>query len=379
LLTMGSPLHHFYSPDLLHLSPLTVGLLLCGGLAFAWWQHRAWQRERALKDQLQRSMRWLEGAQKAAKVGCFAYDMDRRVFEMSTVANEVFGLPQAEVFTLKKWLSCMDPAECQDIFTRHDQAMSSRGSLRIEYRFRRFSDQQVRWVQVWGEFEGEDTPGQPARMIGTVQDITDRKQAEQDLAAYRAKLEETVRLDPLTQVANRRALNEQALAEWRRARRSQLPLSILMIDVDHFKAYNDHYGHVAGDDCLQQVVHAMNTVLSQEGALLARYGGEEFVALLPHCDVVRAQSLGARLCAAVRGAHIPHARSATAPVMTISIGAASTRPAWGSDAMGDEATRGGRMPAGLLAMFEQADAALYLAKQQGRDRVACHTAHAAAA
>ncbi|MEZ5719549.1 MAG: GGDEF domain-containing protein, partial [Burkholderiaceae bacterium] len=213
-----------------------------------------------------------------------------------------------------------------------------------------------------------DQSGQ-VRMIGTVQDITDRKQAEEKLATYRAALEAQVRQDPLTQVANRLALDEAVATEWSRALRSGAPLSVLMIDVDHFKAYNDHYGHVAGDLCLQRVAQALSLAVGRVGDLVARYGGEEFAVLLPDTDSAQATVIGQRLCAAVRALRIEHLAANDRLLVTVSIGAASALPAFtaapgllhaGHPASARDAAR---------HLFEQADSALYCAKQSGRDQV----------
>jgi len=130
-----------------------------------------------------------------------------------------------------------------------------------------------------------------------------------------------------------------------------------MIDVDHFKAYNDSYGHVAGDQCLQQVATAMSALLGRAGDLLARYGGEEFAVLLPGADAPAAMAVALRLQDAVRQLALPHRGSACCDSVTLSMGVTSLQAAHypGADA--------------AQALFQQADAALYTAKQTGRNRV----------
>ena len=197
-------------------------------------------------------------------------------------------------------------------------------------------------------------------LIGTVQDITERKAAEQALSDYRNTLEATMRLDPLTGIANRRALDEQVAEHWQRAMRSHRALSLLMVDVDHFKHYNDHYGHVEGDACLQRVAYALAGVVSRPDDLVARYGGEEFAVLLPDTDALQAGALAQKLCAAVRALGIPHARSDTDSCVTVSVGVACAQPVFTPDNAPDAAL--------AQTLFQQADAALYLAKQRGRNR-----------
>jgi diguanylate cyclase (GGDEF)-like protein len=178
--------------------------------------------------------------------------------------------------------------------------------------------------------------------------------------------------DPLTDLPNRRALDQRLAQEWRRAARQQLPLSLLLADLDHFKAYNDHYGHLQGDDCLRAVATALAGTVVRAGDLCVRFGGEEFAVLLPASALAAATALAEKVRAAVRALAIPHARSDTAPHVTLSIGAASVRPTM---PRGEPApvpgTPGG--PPGLQlarALFDAADRALYAAKHAGRDGVA---------
>jgi len=252
--------------------------------------------------------------------------------------------------------------------------MKERTPLRTQYRLVRPNDRQVRWVEVWAEYELEGEDGRVARMTGTVQDITERKQSEQQLASYRSALEAQVRQDPLTHVANRLALDETVAREWNRAMRSGTPLSLLMIDVDHFKAYNDNYGHVAGDQCLQRVAHALTQTVGREGELVARYGGEEFAVLLPETDGPQALAMAQRICEAVRAMAIPHRGAQGRDHVTVSIGVACIHPsavAQPASALAEPAFTVDFPCATEVAqaLFEQADAALYNAKESGRDRV----------
>ncbi len=199
--------------------------------------------------------------------------------------------------------------------------------------------------------------------------------------------------DPLTGVANRRALEERLAVEWRRAARHRFPLSLLMLDVDHFKAYNDHYGHIAGDACLERVADALSQTIGRAEDLVARYGGEEFAALLAGSGPEEALALAEKVRAAVQALAIPHARSSASDWVSVSIGVASVQPgggAAGSAAPGgagetggaDDSVRTGEQgevgkpsvasPSGFQIsqeLFERADQALYAAKQGGRNRV----------
>ena len=334
--------------------------LLSGGCAAAAWQWRAWRRERGLKLALERNMRWLDSAQKAASAGYFAYDAEHQKFFMSSMAHAIFGLPPQEYMTLQQWMDMVHPEDCAHVLQVHAEAIAAHTPLGTQYRIVRASDGAQRWLQVWGEYgDGNDTD--PLRMTGTVQDITERKQAEQQLARYRDALEERVRLDPMTQVANRLALGEAMQREWEQARLRGMPLALLMIDVDFFKAYNDHYGHVAGDRCLQRVAQALASAVQRAGELAARYGGEEFAVLLPDSDELRAVAVAHRLREAVRELALEHQASPCGAQVTISVGVACVRPADGQPLEHAQTT-----------LFQQADEALYRAKQAGRDRVALY-------
>ncbi|MFC4789610.1 MULTISPECIES: sensor domain-containing diguanylate cyclase [Giesbergeria] len=365
--------------EILALSLPVSLLLLLAGLVFAYVQRRAWRRERELKTQLQRNMRWLEGAQKAASVGYFAFDLDQKQFLMSSMANEIFGMSHTGVLSLQEWMSAIPEEDCQRVLTIHRDAMAQRTPLRTQYRIQRMDNQALRWVEVWGEYEVEVEQDRVARMIGTIQDITERKQSEQELTNYRTALEEKVRLDPMTQIPNRRALDEHVVLEWHRAMRNHTPLSLLMIDVDHFKAYNDHYGHVAGDECLRQVAAAIAACASRAGELAARYGGEEFSVLLPDTDVEQAQQSAERIRAAVEALAMEHADSSVAGCVTVSIGTTSIQPVFTPTPALDVCTEPDTVPQAAQTLFEQADAALYQAKQQGRNRVVAYASTVAQA
>ena len=221
---------------------------------------------------------------------------------------------------------------------------------------------------MWGEYGDAQGP-QRSRMTGTVQDITERKRAEEQLSSYRAALELQVRVGPLTQVANRLALGEVVAQEWARALRADTPLALLMVDVDHFKAFNDHYGHMAGDLCLQGVARALASSLGRAGDVVARYGGEEFAVLLPGAGDVQACAVAERLRVAVRDLAIDHALGCDVGCVTVSVGVASLVPSEQPSAYDKPST--GMDVAQVL--FQQADAALYRAKQQGRDRVVLYS------
>ncbi len=188
-------------------------------------------------------------------------------------------------------------------------------------------------------------------------DELERKVAERTLALEELnhKLAELCMLDSLTAIPNRRSFNDVIEKELQRAKRDQLPLAVCLIDVDHFKAYNDHYGHLAGDDCLRQVAQALSSCLKRSGDFVARFGGEEFVVVLPVSDAERAAPVAQLLRQAVEALQIPHGASSTARSVTVSVGVACCEPdPWAS----------------VIGIINAADQALYLAKSRGRNQVA---------
>lgn len=179
-------------------------------------------------------------------------------------------------------------------------------------------------------------------------------------ARYRqlsVELESISHKDGLTGIANRRYFDSELAREWERAKRGSEPLSLLLIDVDHFKAYNDHYGHVAGDECLKRAADILAAGSKRVTDLVARYGGEEFVTVLPGTDAAGARYVAEDMRARIDEARIPHAASSVVDHVTVSIGCAT---------MGPQA-HAGSSPADLI---KRADGALYQAKNEGRNRVA---------
>jgi len=176
----------------------------------------------------------------------------------------------------------------------------------------------------------------------------------QKLDVANQELQRLSALDGLTGIPNRRRFEEAVLVEWRRNARAASAISLAMIDVDYFKQYNDHYGHLAGDDCLRQVASVLQKTLRRPGDMLARYGGEEFVAILPTTPLSGGLVIAQQLCNAVRELALPHELSGIGKFVTVSIGVTATVP--------DHASN----PEMMIAA---ADALLYKAKHNGRNQV----------
>ncbi|MFZ6046980.1 diguanylate cyclase domain-containing protein [Pseudomonas sp. CR3202] len=185
-----------------------------------------------------------------------------------------------------------------------------------------------------------------------------RVQTHLRLQQHTAMMRQLANRDGLTGLYNRRCFDESLAQEFERHRRQHSPLALALIDIDHFKAYNDHYGHPQGDVCLQRVATAIDTVARRPGELVARYGGEEFVIILPHSDTHGARKYGERLCEVVRNLQLAHQASETADQVTISVGVASLVPSVEST---------------TLQLIALADQALYQAKAAGRNRAIVST------
>jgi diguanylate cyclase (GGDEF)-like protein/PAS domain S-box-containing protein len=192
--------------------------------------------------------------------------------------------------------------------------------------------------------------------IGLLHDITHHKLSED--ALQRAAM-----VDPLTKIANRRHFDTFLEKEWQRAIRSGQPLSLVVMDVDHFKLYNDTLGHAAGDVCLQQVAQAINSHALRPTDLAARYGGEEFVLLFAETESDSAYLLAESIRAHVESLQLPHPRSATSAWITVSIGVSTIRP--------------GQLD-NIESLFVAADRAMYAAKEGGRNQVRATTSGGAA-
>ncbi|GGJ79258.1 diguanylate cyclase (GGDEF)-like protein/PAS domain S-box-containing protein [Anoxybacillus voinovskiensis] len=207
---------------------------------------------------------------------------------------------------------------------------------------------------VWLEMTARNLRNKKS-VLAVARDITKRKEAEEQLKKANDLLQRISSLDGLTGIYNRRTFDDYLAREWRLAARNKTPISLIMLDIDFFKSFNDTYGHQRGDECLQQVAKTLEQTLKRPTDLVARYGGEEFAVILPNTDLNGAYTVAEQLRKNVEELHIPHAGSLISRYVTISLGVATMKPAHASDEVKQ-----------LIAL---ADEALYKAKQNGRNRV----------
>ncbi|WP_049630723.1 sensor domain-containing diguanylate cyclase [Cellvibrio sp. pealriver] len=201
--------------------------------------------------------------------------------------------------------------------------------------------------------------GEVESLIGFMFDISERKQTEQKLIDLQKELETLSFKDGLTGVANRRMFDSVLEVEWLNAKRTHQPLSLVMVDIDYFKQYNDHYGHLQGDDCLKRVSQALTESAARARDFVARFGGEEFVLVLPDSNAEAALAVAERCRSAILSLQIPHEQSHINQLLSISLGVGTAIPEQGD----------------LLTDFiNEVDRRLYQAKQNGRNCIVAESA-----
>jgi diguanylate cyclase (GGDEF)-like protein/PAS domain S-box-containing protein len=209
------------------------------------------------------------------------------------------------------------------------------------------------WVEACLRIVEDPSTGPDNYVLSIVRDVSERKRAEQKLIEAYSAVEAMAITDALTGLPNRRRFDQDLATEWLRGAREQEPLSLLMMDIDKFKAYNDTFGHIRGDGCLKQVAEACMDVICRPGDLVARYGGEEFVVILPNTCSEGALAVANEVLEAVRHRRLPHPGSSH-KIVTVSIGCVTGIPTYGKHA---------------TELLDLADQALYTAKSSGRNRV----------
>ena len=194
--------------------------------------------------------------------------------------------------------------------------------------------------------------GEVEALVGFMFDISERKKTEEKLLVLQKELEALSYRDSLTGVANRRMFDIILEREWADAQRNQTPLSLILLDIDYFKQYNDHYGHIHGDECLKQVAQTLSDVATRPRDFLARFGGEEFILVLPETSAEAARIIAERCGEYIAHAQIPHAKSFIGDTLTASLGIGTIVPTKENDS---------------TAFIKEVDRRLYQAKQNGRN------------
>jgi len=306
--------------------------------------------KRALSSSEQETLRLL--AESSGDV-IFRFGLDGRARYISPSVERLIGCPPSEIYAMggdvfkNGFLHEEDQDAVAQAVKGHFSGLLPENKL--DFRIRR-RDGTTIWVEANCSTIIDEASGSPSDIIFIMRDITENK-------ALQAKLEVFARTDSLTGLANRRTFDETLDLEWRRASRDMGAISLLLVDVDFFKIFNDAYGHQAGDDCLRTVAYAIAKNSARAGDLPARYGGEEFAVILPQTNYDQALAAGERIRSGVEALSIPHARRRPGSVVTVSVGAATAMAASGGTI---------EMPHGLL---QAADMAMYKSKAAGRNQV----------
>jgi diguanylate cyclase (GGDEF)-like protein/PAS domain S-box-containing protein len=263
--------------------------------------------------------------------------------------SKLIGRSTEEVLQLTYWQLTPEKYEIQE-----------KAQLKSLEQNKRYGPYEKEYIHADGRLIPVRLSGQIVEIDGvdyiwsSVEDITDRKQIEAELAHLYQETKALSLRDGLTGVANRRMFDEVLKKEWKRAQRSGLPLSLVIFDIDYFKQYNDHYGHLKGDDCLKQISAILARKSKRSSDLLARYGGEEFVLLLAETTETQAYEIAVQCIKAVQNKKMEHKHSLIADILTISAGVSSIIPFKESKSS---------------ALINTADELLYQAKRKGRNRV----------
>jgi diguanylate cyclase (GGDEF)-like protein/PAS domain S-box-containing protein len=274
---------------------------------------------------------------------------DNMVTYVSEGIQPVFGLRREEIEG-QRWQDVIN-------WVPEDLAMTEALDQEMVEKQRDFQQYEMRFTHPSGELRTiavsqhlvRDSQGDCIAMEGILEDITERKQAEQALKQLNAQLEKQATQDSLTQIANRRKMEAVLQQEWKRCQRHHQPMTLILLDIDHFKPYNDNYGHPQGDECLRQVSQVLQTCATRPEDLVARYGGEEFLLILPNTEQSGAVTVAQHIQACIAELGIPHDYSPVSTVVTVSLGIAVVAPV----------SRGLTYNAAILL----ADQSLYKAKQ----------------
>lgn len=277
-------------------------------------------------------------------------DLDGKLKYVSPSVKEIVGWDPADLQGGDYWAT-IHPEDVSTVKNAFKEALDGTMTGIFQYRRQR-KDGSYAWLEGNIRMYRDTVTGDPVGYVAVVRDIASRKAAEEELNSALRMVENLASMDALTGIANRRHFDEVLEQEWRRSMRDGSFLSLLLIDADHFKNYNDVYGHISGDDCLRQVVEALRAELRRPADLLARYGGEEFAVVLPDTDGRGALDVAEKMRVAVELRAIPHAGSPHG-IVTLSVGCATQTPQPGASA---------------FDLLRASDTALYRAKGAGRNR-----------
>lgn len=279
-------------------------------------------------------------------------DLSSRILYSTRAVKRMLGFLPVELYRKSFQHDLMHPDEIPAYIQALDAVRRQNESRTLIYRMHR-KDGSWMWAEGCISLYRDETSEQPIGFVNVIRDITHRKEAEDRLLNAYNELEILAAIDALTGVANRRHFDAVLDAEWKRAVRNGTTISMLLLDVDFFKNFNDIYGHIMGDDCLRDIAATASQCTRRSTDMVARFGGEEFAIVLPETDEAGAAALAERIRSAVQSHAVRHAGNVHG-VVTISIGCAAMVPTRGTSS---------------IPLIEAADKALYRAKNIGRNAV----------
>jgi diguanylate cyclase (GGDEF)-like protein/PAS domain S-box-containing protein len=262
----------------------------------------------------------------------------------------LLGWPPASWVSADDWAARMHPEDREWVVSFCVSQSKAGSDHEADYRALTRDGEYV-WIRDVVHVVRNDC-GEVESLVGFMFDISERKKTEQQLISLQKELETLSFQDSLTSVANRRMFDSIIEIEWANARRNNQPLSLILLDIDYFKQYNDQYGHVQGDACLKEVAKVLSQVATRPRDFLARFGGEEFVLILPETEEASAKTVAERCRHLILKAQIPHAKSLVSESLTLSMGVATIIPTHHDEP---------------VSFIDLADRRLYQAKLKGRN------------
>ncbi|WP_338447831.1 diguanylate cyclase [Niallia oryzisoli] len=328
-------------------------------LVLAWWAGRQFDKVkcsqkqvRLQRDELERNTKMFQAIYEKAPIGIAIIDKYGRPVNSNAKLQEMLGYSDAELskMTFNDFSDSDDAKKNMKFLSA--LLNGEIDSYQLNKRYIR-KDGQVMWGEVTSTlFPSPDN--QSIYVIGMVADITKRIIAEQELNKAYQEMKYFSNRDGLTNIANRRYFDHYLITEWERAKDSSLPISMIIVDIDFYKKYNDSNGHLAGDGCLKQIAKILEAAVENSIGLAARIGGEEFAIVLPETDLSQAKMMASKIQSTISVMKIPHESSPISSFITVSIGVSTMVPTTASK------------PEELIL---KTDKALYTAKKKGRNRV----------
>jgi diguanylate cyclase (GGDEF)-like protein/PAS domain S-box-containing protein len=323
--------------------------------------------QKKLQETLQKSEASLKKAQSISHIGSWELDLVNNVLSWSDEIFNMFEIDKEQFeASYEAFLHAIHPEDRTAVNQAYLNSLQDRKKYTIDHRLL-MEDGTIKWVREVGDSE-YDRHENAILSRGTIQDITEQVLINKELQETKSKLEmlnndlqqknnqlkQLAMMDGLTQIPNRRFFDDMFEKNYKEVMRETKTLAVLMIDVDYFKLYNDHYGHIQGDECLIEIASILKNTLKRPSDMVARYGGEEFIVLLKDIDFESSKQVAEGLAKAVEGLHRVHERSQASDHVTISIGMSFKEK---EDILSKE------------TLLRNADEALYRAKSHGRNRV----------